>query len=118
MYCKNCGAEYPSPDSVTCVKCGAPKGEGNRFCYNCGHPVDPNAAVCTNCGCTFEVALDDSEEGEEPEDEEEQPEDASYEVTCPLCGTVTVLDEDTLLSGNAHCSGCGKPLEIDLPEED
>ena len=29
MYCKNCGAEYPSPDSVMCVKCGAPKGEGN-----------------------------------------------------------------------------------------
>ena len=35
-----------------CVKCGAPKGEGNRFCYNCGHPVDPNAVVCTNCGCS------------------------------------------------------------------
>ena len=52
MYCKNCGAEYPSPDSVMCVKCGAPKGEGNHFCYNCGHPVDPNAAVCTNCGCS------------------------------------------------------------------
>ena len=92
-------------------------------CPNCGETVyvteedlDAGEAFCTNCGCTFEVALDDSEEGEEPEDEEEQPEDASYEVTCPLCGTVTVLDEDTLLSGNAHCSGCGKPLEIDLPE--
>ena len=52
MYCKNCGAEYPSPDSVMCVKCGAPKGEGNRYCYNCGKPVNPNSAVCTNCGCS------------------------------------------------------------------
>ena len=52
MYCKNCGAEYPSPDSVMCQVRGS-KGEGNRFCYNCGHPVDPNAAVCTNCGCSI-----------------------------------------------------------------
>lgn len=91
-------------------------------CPGCGETVyvteedlDAGEAFCTNCGCTFEVALDDSEEDEEPE---EQAEDASYEVTCPLCGAVTVLDEDTLLSGQARCAGCGKPLEIDLPEEE
>ena len=32
-------------------------------------------------------------------------------------GIVTVLDEETLLSGKARCAGCGKPLEIDLPDE-
>ena len=95
-------------------------------CPNCGETVyvteedlDAGEAFCANCGCTFEVALDDSEEGSEAADEaDEQAEDASYEVTCPLCGAVTVLDEDTLLSGQARCAGCGKPLDIDLPDED
>ena len=54
MYCKNCGAEYPSKDSVMCVKCGAPKGEGNSFCYNCGKQIDPNATVCPYCGCAVD----------------------------------------------------------------
>lgn len=52
MYCKNCGAEFPSDESVMCVKCGAPKGEGNSYCYNCGKQIDPNAAVCPYCGCS------------------------------------------------------------------
>lgn len=95
-------------------------------CPNCGETVyvteedlDAGEAFCANCGCTFEVALDDSEEGGEAAGEaDEQAEDASYEVTCPLCGAVTVLDEETLLSGQARCAGCGKPLDIDLPDED
>ena len=52
MYCKHCGTEYASSEAVMCVKCGAPKGEGNNFCYNCGHPMNPGAVVCTNCGCS------------------------------------------------------------------
>lgn len=93
-------------------------------CPNCGEVVyvteedlDAGEAFCTSCGCTFEVALDDSEEGADGDDDAAQDEDASYEVTCPSCGAVTVLDEDTLLSGKARCAGCGKPLEIDLPDE-
>src|SRR5699024_263488 len=31
-------------------------------------------------------------------EEDDEDEDAEYEVTCPNCGTVTAVDEDTLLS--------------------
>lgn len=92
-------------------------------CPNCSETVyvteedlDAGEAFCPNCGCTFEVALDDSEEGAGEADAADG-QDASYEVTCPACGAVTVLDEETLLSGKARCAGCGKPLELDLPDE-
>ena len=92
-------------------------------CPNCGENVyvteedlDAGEAFCPSCGCTFEVALDDAEEDGDGEAEADAG-DASYEVTCPECGAVTVLDEDTLLSGKARCAGCGKPLELDLPDE-
>lgn len=94
-------------------------------CPNCGETVyvteedlDAGEAFCANCGCTFEVALDDAEEDDDQAQEDLETEDASYEVTCPLCGAVTVLSEDELLSGKARCAGCGKPLEIDLPAEE
>ena len=55
MYCKHCGAEYMTDEAVMCVKCGAPKGEGNNFCHNCGQPLNPGAVVCTHCGCSTTV---------------------------------------------------------------
>ena len=95
-------------------------------CPGCGETVyvteedlDAGEAFCTSCGCTFEVALDDSEEpADQPEEADIPQDDAAYEVTCPSCGAVTILDEEALLSGKAQCAGCGKPLEIDLPDED
>ena len=51
MFCRNCGAQYPSDQAVVCVKCGTPKGMGTAFCPYCGSPTHPAQAVCTNCGC-------------------------------------------------------------------
>ena len=49
---------------------------------------------------------------------EEDDEDAEYEVTCPNCGTVTAVDEDTLLSQELVCPNCGAAFDIELaPEE-
>ena len=48
-------------------------------CPNCGEVVyvteedlDAGEAFCTSCGCTFEVALDDSEEGADGDDDAAQ----------------------------------------------
>ncbi len=97
---------------VDCPGCG-------ETVYVTEEDIDAGEAFCASCGCTFEVALEDAEDGEaEAEDEDEDAGTAQYEVTCPSCGAVTALDEDTLLSGSACCAGCGKPLEIELPGED
>ena len=35
MYCKNCGSKMDDI-AVICVKCGAPKGQGFKYCMECG----------------------------------------------------------------------------------
>lgn len=51
-------------------------------------------------------------------EEDDEDEDAEYEVTCPNCGTVTAVDEDTLLSQELVCPNCGAAFDIELaPEE-
>ena len=42
---------------------------------------------------------DDEDEDDEEEDDEDEEVEAEYELTCPNCGAVTVVDEDTLLRG-------------------
>lgn len=59
--------------------------------------------------------LTDALFGTEEDDEEE---DAEYEVTCPNCGTVTAVDEDTLLSQELVCPNCGAAFDIELAPED
>ncbi len=52
-------------------------------------------------------------------DDEDEDEDAEYEVTCPNCGVVTAVDEDTLMNGELVCPNCGAAFDIELaPEED
>lgn len=51
---------------------------------------------------------------DEEEDEEDDGEDAAYELTCPNCGETTVVDEDTLLSGDLSCPNCGADFEIEF----
>ncbi len=51
-------------------------------------------------------------------EEDEEDEDAEYEVTCPNCGTVTAVDEDTLLSQELVCPNCGAAFDIELAPED
>ena len=45
-------------------------------------------------------------------------EDATYEVTCPKCGEVLHLDEETLLNDSVDCPKCGEPLEFEFDEDD
>ncbi len=45
-------------------------------------------------------------------------EDAIYEVTCPTCGEVVELDEDTILQESIHCPKCDELLEFEFDEED
>lgn len=52
MFCRNCGSEMHE-EAVVCVKCGVPKGSGNKFCDKCGAESHPEAVVCINCGCSF-----------------------------------------------------------------
>lgn len=57
-YCKNCGEEYPTDETLLCMKCGVSKGVGTNYCYHCGKPVTPDTAVCLYCSvpCNSDVA--------------------------------------------------------------
>ena len=45
-------------------------------------------------------------------------EDTTYEVTCPKCGEVIEVDEETLLNESIDCPKCGEPLEFEFDEDD
>lgn len=53
--------------------------------------------------------------GADEEDGEEEGEDL-YEVTCPNCGAVSTVDEDTLLDQSQElvCPNCGAAFDIEL----
>ena len=51
-------------------------------------------------------------------EDDAEDEDAEYEVTCPNCGTVTAVDEDTLLSQELVCPNCGAAPDTELAPED
>ncbi len=53
------------------------------------------------------------------DEDEEEDDDAEYEVTCPNCGVVTTVDEDTLMNRELVCPNCGAAFDIELaPEEE
>lgn len=43
-------------------------------------------------------------------------EDELYEVTCPTCEDVILLDEEMLEEGSMDCPNCGESLEFDFDE--
>lgn len=53
--------------------------------------------------------------GDEEDEEEEDGEDL-YEVTCPNCGAVATVDEETLLDQDQElvCPNCGAAFDIEL----
>ena len=59
---------------------------------------------------------DDEVEDDEEEDDEDEEVEAEYELTCPNCGAVTVVDEDTLLNEQVCCGNCGAEFEIEFSE--
>lgn len=56
--------------------------------------------------------------GEDDEDDSEDGEDGEelYEVTCPNCGAVSTVDEETLLDQESElvCPNCGAAFDIEL----
>ncbi len=67
----------------------------------------------------LEAAVYGDEEDEGEEDEGEDGE-AEYELTCPKCGAVTVVDEATLLDENSEisCQNCGATFDIEFGTEE
>lgn len=74
-----------------------------------------------------EFLMDEDEEYDEEEDEDfefvddedeefDYDEDVTYEVTCPTCGEVLQLDEETILEESMHCPKCNELLEFDFDE--
>lgn len=59
--------------------------------------------------------------GDEEDDEDEEGVDL-YEVTCPNCGAVSTVDEETLMDQESElvCPNCGAAFDIELEgtEED
>ena len=62
----------------------------------------------------FDFDEDDDYDDEEDEDEDE----VIYDVTCPTCGEVLHLDEETILQESIHCPKCNELLEFDFDEDD
>ena len=84
----------------------------------------------------FDEVLGDEDEWDDDEDDwddweddwDEITDDESYydvenplyEVTCPKCGEVVMLDEESLFSENCRCPNCGTRFELvdDLTDEE
>lgn len=47
-------------------------------------------------------------------DDEEDFGDEFYEIACPNCDEVVVLDEEMLLGGDVVCPSCGEKIEIEI----
>ncbi len=54
------------------------------------------------------------DEDDEEEDGDAEDEEAQYELTCPKCGAVTVVDEEALMSEEIHCQNCGAAFDIEF----
>ena len=61
---------------------------------------------------------DEDEEDEEDGDDDELEAEVEYELTCPNCGAVTVVDEDTLFNHKISCPNCGAEFDIEFTECD
>ena len=70
----------------------------------------------------FKVVRKKKEDFIEDEDEDEDDDGAfetSYEVTCPNCGTVNIVDEDTLMdSDKIVCAECGAAFDVEVLPDD
>ena len=73
--------------------------------------------------CDYEEEYDEDDDEDDDfdfvDDEDEEfdyDEDVTYEVTCPTCGEVLQLDEETILGESTHCPKCNEFLEFDFDE--
>ena len=66
----------------------------------------------------YEDADDFDFDEDDDYDDEEDEDEVIYDVTCPTCGEVLHLDEDTILQESIHCPKCNELLEFDFDEDD
>ncbi len=59
---------------------------------------------------------DFDDEDEDDDDYDFDDENPEYEVTCPKCGEVVVVDENTLLEGETSCPKCGRAWNLNSYE--
>ena len=57
---------------------------------------------------------DFDDEDEDDEDDEYEDDETRYELTCPNCGTVSMVDEETLLTEEICCPNCGAAFDIEF----
>ena len=50
--------------------------------------------------------------------DEDDFEDAQFEVTCPSCGDTIQLTDAMLEEGSIQCPGCGETLEFDFDDDE
>ena len=63
------------------------------------------------------VVFDDEDEDEYDEDDEEEFDDDWFEVECPNCDEVLVVDEDALAEGYIKCPNCDTEYSLDLTDD-
>ena len=54
----------------------------------------------------------------EDSDYEDEDEETIYEVTCPTCGEVQHVDEETIMEGTMRCPKCNELLEFNFSEDE
>ncbi len=60
----------------------------------------------------------DDEDYDLGDDDDFAFDDEMYEVTCPACGEVIAVDEQTILKDSFPCPNCGETLEPEFDEDD
>ena len=63
------------------------------------------------------VVFDDEDEDDYDEDDEEEYDDDWFEVECPNCDEVLVVDEDALEEGYIKCPNCESEYSLDLSDD-
>ena len=64
-----------------------------------------------------EAVVFDDEDEDYDEDEEEEFDDDWFEVECPNCDEVLVVDEDALEEGYIKCPNCDTEYSLDLSDD-
>ena len=60
---------------------------------------------------------DEDEEYDEEDEDEEEYDDDWFEVECPSCDEVLIVDEEALAEGCIECPGCGSKYSLDLTDD-
>ena len=63
------------------------------------------------------VVFDDEDEDDYDEDDEEEFDDDWFEVECPNCDEVLVVDEEALAEGHIKCPNCDTEYSLDLTDD-